>query len=37
MLDCMIAAVALRRGAGLAADTDLALVVDVMGIAMEPH
>ncbi|MDQ1424637.1 MAG: hypothetical protein QOD72_2135 [Acidimicrobiaceae bacterium] len=38
MLDCMIAAVALRHGAKLlAADTDLAHVANVMGIPMEPH
>jgi predicted nucleic acid-binding protein len=38
MVDCMIAAVALRHGAGLlAADTDLDRLADVMGIPMEPH
>jgi predicted nucleic acid-binding protein len=38
MLDCMIAAVALRHGAKLlAADTDLNHVANVMGIPMEPH
>jgi predicted nucleic acid-binding protein len=38
MLDCMIAAVALRHGAKLlAADTDLDHVANVMGIPLEPH
>ena len=36
MVDCMIAAVALRNGAAvLAADSDLGRVADVMGIEME--
>ncbi|MFN0027812.1 MAG: PIN domain nuclease [Acidimicrobiales bacterium] len=38
MVDCMIAAVALRHDATLlASDTDLDRVADVMGIPMEPH
>lgn len=38
MVDCMIAAVALRHGASLLAnDTDLDRVADVMGIPMQAH
>jgi predicted nucleic acid-binding protein len=38
MVDCMIAAVALRHGASLLAnDTDLDRVADVMGIPVEAH
>lgn len=38
MLDCLIAAVAMRHGASLlAADTDLNHVADAMDIPMEPH
>ncbi len=38
MVDCMIAAVALRHGASLLAnDTDLDRVADFMGIPMETH
>jgi predicted nucleic acid-binding protein len=38
MVDCMIAAVALRHGASLLADdTDLDRVAAVMGIAVETH
>lgn len=38
LVDCMIAAVALRHGASLLAkDTDLDRVAEVMGISMETH
>lgn len=38
MVDCMIAAVALRHGASLLAnDTDLDRVAHIMGIPMETH
>lgn len=38
MVDCMIAAVALRHGVSLLAnDTDLDRVADVMGIPMQAH